>query len=262
MQLDCAGVYLISCAENGRIYIGSSAHIGRRFTYHRRDLRAGKHASRHMQLAWDKHGEKAFLFEVLEATLDARSAREREAYYLMALRPFGDRGFNSVPTVGSTTLGLKYSAVQRQQLSIPLAQYDLSGSLIQIWHSAKNAAVAAGLRGPDSIYRAAAMPNGVAGGFMWRQFTEGCASFSIPPYERKPRLHTDEMRKKASVSNAKRRKWVSQIDYAGSEIVIWDGLRAAADSIGVTKSVMSRLARSRSTCRGYRWKYTDRAIVS
>lgn len=61
---DC-GVYRITCNANGRVYIGSSLSVRKRFWEHRGALRGGRHHSLLMQRAWAKYGEAAFSFEPL-----------------------------------------------------------------------------------------------------------------------------------------------------------------------------------------------------
>lgn len=62
-------VYAI-CCEDGRAYVGSTAHIIQRRVNHRHLLRQGKHPNRPMQEAWDVYGEQAFAFVVLEVDPD------------------------------------------------------------------------------------------------------------------------------------------------------------------------------------------------
>lgn len=59
-----SGVYVIRNSVNGRIYIGSTICFKARWKVHRRDLRAGSHANKALQNAWDKYGESGFLFEI------------------------------------------------------------------------------------------------------------------------------------------------------------------------------------------------------
>lgn len=61
---DC-GVYRITCVPNGRVYIGSSLGMRKRFSEHRTALRYGRHHSLLLQRAWNKYGEDAFSFERL-----------------------------------------------------------------------------------------------------------------------------------------------------------------------------------------------------
>jgi len=61
-----SGIYTITNKTNGHRYVGSSAYLDRRFGSHRLELRKGAHRNRYLQRAWNKYGEDAFLFEILE----------------------------------------------------------------------------------------------------------------------------------------------------------------------------------------------------
>lgn len=61
-----AGVYSITNMIDGKIYVGSSARFGRRKIDHFSKLRAGRHRNRYLQRAYNKYGEAAFRFTVLE----------------------------------------------------------------------------------------------------------------------------------------------------------------------------------------------------
>lgn len=107
-MINRSGVYKITCTANGRFYIGSAVNFKRRWIYHRRDAVAGKHSSRHLQRAWDKHGPEAFKFEVLiVCSKECLIMYEQQA--MNALKP----EFNMAPTAGSC-LGVKHTATARE----------------------------------------------------------------------------------------------------------------------------------------------------
>jgi group I intron endonuclease len=109
-----AGVYTIT-HDSGKVYVGSSVDIRRRWQHHRRHLRRGSHSNSHLQAAWTKHGEDSFTFAVVEiAERGALIAREQA--WLDDLRPFGDRGFNLSPSA-YTLRGFKFSDDQRANVS-------------------------------------------------------------------------------------------------------------------------------------------------
>src|SRR5258708_31131791 len=89
-----SGIYKITCTTNGRFYIGSSTNLRRRQSHHWSWLRQNRHYNPHMQRAWNKYGEQAFTFEVLELVLPM-DPTGREKYWLNKLKPFGRKGFNS-----------------------------------------------------------------------------------------------------------------------------------------------------------------------
>jgi group I intron endonuclease len=102
-------IYRIRNLINGHCYIGSSVNIERRWKGHIKSLQLGRHSNRHLQSAFDKHGESAFVFEVLEITDDCIP---REQFYLDTLHP----EYNLSPTARSNA-GCIYSAEARARMS-------------------------------------------------------------------------------------------------------------------------------------------------
>lgn len=60
------GIYKIINVVNNKFYVGSAVDLKRRKTRHFSELRNGKHNNRHLQAAWQKYGEHAFVFVVVE----------------------------------------------------------------------------------------------------------------------------------------------------------------------------------------------------
>lgn len=60
------GIYKITCTVNQYFYIGSCKRFKQRLRGHQTSLRKGTHHSKKMQNVFNKHGEDAFVFEVLE----------------------------------------------------------------------------------------------------------------------------------------------------------------------------------------------------
>ena len=71
-------IYKIINTENGKFYVGSTLDTRERFRTHRCKLRANKHHCAHLQAAWNKYGEPAFVFKVVEEveTIEALQAAE------------------------------------------------------------------------------------------------------------------------------------------------------------------------------------------
>jgi len=59
------GVYAIHNIVNGRVYIGQTRNVSRRFKQHRRLLNMGGHSNPGLQADWKEHGEAAFKMEVM-----------------------------------------------------------------------------------------------------------------------------------------------------------------------------------------------------
>ncbi len=118
-----SGIYKITCIANNRIYIGSAVNLRDRRNRHFNHLRQNRHHSQHLQRAWNKYGEQAFTFEVLEQVLPI-SLTAREQYWLNKLKPFGRKGFNIAREAGST-LGTKRSPESLKKLSqVSLDRWD------------------------------------------------------------------------------------------------------------------------------------------
>ena len=60
------GIYKIINVVNNKFYVGSAVNLKRRKARHFSELRNGKHSNGKLQAAWQKYGEKAFVFVVVE----------------------------------------------------------------------------------------------------------------------------------------------------------------------------------------------------
>ena len=114
------GVYRIRCLSTGKLYVGSAASSFReRWSEHRRDLRRNRHHSPRLQRAWNKYGEAAFVFEIVEVT-ERENAVAVEQKYLDLWKVANKRyGFNICPTAGSL-LGVKRSAETCEKIAAAL----------------------------------------------------------------------------------------------------------------------------------------------
>lgn len=106
------GIYKIFFLDPTHFYIGSTFSLQKRFRDHRNDLRRKCHRNEKLQRAWNKYGEEAFHFEIVELVASLDVLIEREQYYLDALKPY----YNICPTAQSTR-GVKRSAEIRAKLS-------------------------------------------------------------------------------------------------------------------------------------------------
>ena len=96
------GIYRITHIDSGRFYIGSSVNIRQRWWGHQHDLRTKRHKNSRLQNYWNKYGEAAFRWEVVEE-VEKLSLNEREQQFLDAQRPF----FNINPSADRGGMGRK-----------------------------------------------------------------------------------------------------------------------------------------------------------
>ena len=71
-----SGIYKIINKSNGRIYIGSAKEFKARWKSHASSLRNQKHNNKFLQADFNKCGEEAFVFEVVEVT-EGKTKEER-----------------------------------------------------------------------------------------------------------------------------------------------------------------------------------------
>lgn len=108
LQLE-TGVYIYHNHETGKNYVGSASDSFKiRWYRHLWDLKRGSHHSPHLQRSWDKHGEAAFEFFVVERCPPDLCV-EREQHWIDFYEACNiDFGYNISPTAGST-FGMKQS---------------------------------------------------------------------------------------------------------------------------------------------------------
>jgi group I intron endonuclease len=107
------GVYRVLNLINGRCYVGSSKNVAKRIRDHRLRLGLGSHANPRLQAGWNKYGEDAFTFEVLEECErdDLEAVEQKYIYEFGAHYPRG--GYN-IREFAYTNRGIPASAKQRQ----------------------------------------------------------------------------------------------------------------------------------------------------
>ncbi|MBK8164994.1 MAG: metalloregulator ArsR/SmtB family transcription factor [bacterium] len=101
-----AGVYGVRNRESGRLLLGSSVNLHGPLNRHRSELRNGSHRCAELQADWNRLGEEAFTFEILDRVPDALEGLERDAAlrqleqkWLAACPPGDQASYNSSPKI-------------------------------------------------------------------------------------------------------------------------------------------------------------------
>lgn len=76
-----SGIYAISNNRNGKLYIGQSINLDSRKNQHFKSLKKNKHFNIHLQSSYNKYGENAFDFIVLERC-SQKELDAKETYYI------------------------------------------------------------------------------------------------------------------------------------------------------------------------------------
>ena len=102
-----AGVYRITCAVNGKVFLGSAKNLRGPLNRHRFLLSIGSHPIRALQEDFARYGADAFRFEVVdkvqpkdEPGFDPDLALEQlERTWIAREEPFGPKGYNVDPNL-------------------------------------------------------------------------------------------------------------------------------------------------------------------
>lgn len=76
------GIYKIINVVDNKFYVGSAVSFSRRKTRHFSELRTQAHNNSKLQNAWNKHGEAAFIFAIVEEVQDKALLLEVENRWL------------------------------------------------------------------------------------------------------------------------------------------------------------------------------------
>ena len=126
-----SGVYLIHVAHHK--YVGSTNNFYIRLQTHRKQLRRGKNENKKFINAYNKYGETACFWEILEVCESKDSIlKQREEYWIKRLN--SDLNINKYPTKCPTNI--IYNSKKSSKI---VYRYDLDGNYIDSFPSAKEA---------------------------------------------------------------------------------------------------------------------------
>ena len=94
-----SGIYMFFNIVSGKRYIGSSVDIYSRIHEHIHNLNNNKSHNAHFQASWNKYGEDAFMFCVLEYCPE-EIRFDREQYYINYLKPEYNLTLNIIANFG------------------------------------------------------------------------------------------------------------------------------------------------------------------
>lgn len=112
------GVYSITCAANGWVYIGSSSSVRGRWTTHKSWLRNGTHTIPQMQADYDAHGPESFIYEMVSVVADQEARLTCEQEHITAAIATG-KCYNLSPSARNNG-GHRFNPDQSARLSAAL----------------------------------------------------------------------------------------------------------------------------------------------
>jgi len=109
-----SGIYKLTNLVNNKMYVGSAVNISKRFNEHRNNLRNNKYSNIKLQNAWNKYGEGAFEFEIIEIVVDLCMLIDIEQKWIDRF-DVSKRGYNLRPSAGNM-LGFKHSEETKHKI--------------------------------------------------------------------------------------------------------------------------------------------------
>lgn len=123
------GIYKIENLVNGKIYVGQSIDIERRWKQHSQELRSNRHFNYHLQNSWNKHGGDNFLFDILDECSE-ENLNSKESCWINKLDSLNkNKGYNMTDICGVTKqtqevrdkiskarIGMKFSDEHRENI--------------------------------------------------------------------------------------------------------------------------------------------------
>jgi group I intron endonuclease len=142
-----SGIYEIVHVASGKRYIGSAMQFGHRWSVHRSYLRIDRHHSILLQRAWNRYGETAFEFRILEFVDDHAMLIQREQFYLDTEQPAYNRAL-----IAGSRMGMENTPEHRARISAALNTPESQAKLSARWKGKTQseehlAARAEGMRG-------------------------------------------------------------------------------------------------------------------
>lgn len=110
-----SGIYKITNTVTGKFYIGSAVNFDKRFYLHRNRLKCGNHRNSKLQRAWDKYGNDAFEFSVIERIPDKETLLTAEQQWLDKTNA-ANVGYN-ICKIANSRLGVKASTETKKRQS-------------------------------------------------------------------------------------------------------------------------------------------------
>lgn len=231
MSEKICGIYKITNLINGKVYIGQSQDIYRRWKEHK--YARNKRDCSALYGAFNKYGFENFSFEIIECC-PLELLNEREIYYISLYHSYIDdkksNGYNM--TKGGA---LCFTHVGDDDQGRRVYQYDLEGSFVAEYRNCTKAAKAVGLKSNTSICTAI-KKQGCAGDYQWRDYK----AEKIEPFVK----HRRDLLK------------VYQYTLDGDFIQEFNSVQEAADAVNCSRSLIELCGAEKcQTGAGYRWNY-------
>lgn len=274
------GIYCIENTVNHKKYIGQAVDIEKRITGHKKHLLSNKHPNGHLQRAWNKYGENAFLFSVVEECEESKLS-EREIFYIEKFCAFTN-GYNQT-LGGEGTRGCLHTEEYKAYMRKLFTGRTFSEETIRKMSEAK-----AGIQ-PQLTPNRAAGYKVVSVKLTGRTFSDehkehiSQSKKGSKPWNKGKRLTdeekerfgyfsktcSEETKKKIGAANKGKKRSPEMIAKMSKKVAcvetgeIFQSITAAANAYSVTIHAISNVLRGKTkTCKGFHWRYLEGGELS
>ena len=225
------GIYKITNLVNGKVYIGQSQDIYKRWYEHKKESRKNRKDIA-LYCAFAKYGIGNFSFEIIEEC-PLEVLDEKEMLYIKKYNSYVDwentNGYNM--TIGGA---LCHTHVGNDDQGVRVYQYDKNGNFVAEYRNMNKAAKSVGLKSATSIYQAI-KGKFLASGYQWRK------------------EYSEKIQKYVRNKNTLR---VLQYDKDGNFIKIYNSIEDASKESNCSRSLIELCVEGHcKTGKGFIWKY-------
>lgn len=215
------GIYKIENMINGKMYIGQSINIERRWARHRY---ATDDFAIHRAIR--KYGIENFSFSILEECSE-KNLDDKEIYWITKYNSLIPNGYNMIEG-GSNGSGLAKGK--------PVLQFSPQGKFLAEYRSAHVADDITGIN-YSSICACCRREQKIANGYQWR--------------------YKDDAKDIQQVNDfIHKQVGIIQYDINGNKIAEFSSLKEASEKTGISKPIICKVCKGKGkTAGGYRWAY-------
>ena len=232
------GIYEI--VINNKSYIGSSVSIKHRLKHHLWSLKNNKHHNRTMQNLFNKYGNDAVYYDIVEYC-KKDDLIDRESYHIQMRKPYINHILNPVTCTKDSIYKQRLSDAGKKRFANgeiihnkkATYMYDLDGKFIRNFSDATAAAKWCNSNSPTMICNVCRKIQYTAYGYRWS-------------YEKFDMLDTYKKNYKETA--------VVQLTIAGDIIKKWSSITEAKNELKISN--ITRAIKYNRTAGGYKWKET------
>lgn len=241
---DAAGIYKITCTNNGRFYIGSSCNLYKRYKDHIGYLRRNAHFNKHIQNCFNKYGESSLIYEVVKIM----DTPDRSEIYLEEQRVISELNpeLNILTVVGMPVPSIR-----------PVLQYSLSGEFVAAYPSLSTAADDHSVTS-SAIWNAIRGKSRMAANYLWMYRDSDNVPESISALDLTPSKGVSEGSKWSYFWKNGDYK-IRQYTKEGTLLGDWESLDSVLKGYPAIQSSYLRehLQGRRSSCGGFVWSLSE-----